>query len=81
MDRNYHVTTLFQNADILRRPGVAKFADIAKIVIKLTRKIKVRRITSYVLKLNFYLFLPDITKTANFLRKMLISAELKGCFK
>ena len=43
MDRNYHVTTLFQNADILRRPGVAKFADIAKIVIKLTRKIKLNK--------------------------------------
>ena len=32
MDRNYDVITFFQNTLILRRPGVAIFADITKIV-------------------------------------------------
>ena len=30
MDRNYDVITLFKNTVILRRPGVAIFADIIK---------------------------------------------------
>ena len=32
MYRNYDVITFFQNILILRRPGVAIFADIIKIV-------------------------------------------------
>ena len=33
MDINYDITTFFQNILILRRAGVAIFADIIKIVI------------------------------------------------
>ena len=32
MDRNYDIITFFQNTLILRRSGVAIFADIIKIV-------------------------------------------------
>ena len=38
MDRNYDVITLFQNTFILRRPRVASFADIIKIVIMFIKK-------------------------------------------
>ena len=39
MDRNYDVITLFKNTVILRRPGVAIFADIIKIVTMLIKKL------------------------------------------
>ena len=61
MGRNYDVINFFQNIFLLRRPGVAIFADIIKIVtmfIKTTLKdsIKVRRIRNYVSKWNLYLY-------------------------
>ena len=61
MDRNYDVITFFQNTFILRRPGVAIFADIIKIVTMIIKTIlkdsrKVRRITDYVSKWNLYLY-------------------------
>ena len=61
MGKNYDVTTFFQNIFVLRRPGVAIFADIIKIVtmsIKTTLKDsrKVRRIGNYVSKWNLYLY-------------------------
>ena len=61
MERNYDVIGFFQNRLILRRPGVAIFADIIKIVtmfiktvIKDSRKIK--RIRNYVSKPSLYLY-------------------------
>ena len=61
MGKNYDVITFFQNIFVLRRPGLAIFADIIKIVtmfIKTTLKdsIKVRRIKFYVSKWNSYLY-------------------------
>ena len=53
---------LFQNTFLLRRPGVANFADIIKvstIFIKPTFKdsLKVKGIGNYALKRNLYLYL------------------------
>ena len=61
MDRNYDVITLFKNTVILRRPGVAIFADIIKIVTMFIKTIvkdsrKVKQIRSYVSKSNLYLY-------------------------
>ena len=61
MDRSYDVITFFQKAFILRRPGVAIFADIKKILTMFIKKIlkdsrKVRRIRNYVSKWNLYLY-------------------------
>ena len=61
---------LFQNTITLRRPGVAIFADIIKIITRFIKEIfkdsrKPKRIRNYVLKCNLYLFL-DITKFADF---------------
>ena len=61
MGRNFDVITFFQNIFVSRRPGVAIFADIIKIVtmfIKTTLKgsRKVRRIRNYVSKWNLYLY-------------------------
>ena len=52
---------LFQNTLILRRPRVAIFADIIKIVIMFIKAIikdprKVKRIRNYVSKSNLYLY-------------------------
>ena len=51
--------TLFQNTVILRRPGVAIFADIIKIITRFNKQIfkgsgKAKRIRNYVLKRNRY---------------------------
>ena len=59
MDRNYDVITFISNTFILRKPGVASFADIIKIatmVIKITFKDskKVKRIRNFVLKYDPY---------------------------
>ena len=53
MDRNYDVMTF-----ILRKAGVANFADTIKIATKTTLKDpkKVKRIRHYVSKLNLYLY-------------------------
>ena len=61
MDKNYDVITFFQKTFLLRRPGVAIFADIIKIVIMFIRTIiqdskKVKRIINYVSKSNLYLY-------------------------
>ena len=61
MGKNYDVITFFQKI-FLRRPGVAIFADIIKIVtifIKTSLKDsrKVRRFRSYVSKWNLYLYI------------------------
>ena len=60
MDKNYDVITFFQKTFLLRRPGVAIFADIIKIVIMFIRTIiqdskKVKRIINYESKFNLYL--------------------------
>ena len=52
---------LFQITVILRKPGVAVFADIIKIITMFIKKIfkdsrKVKRIRNYVLKYNLYLY-------------------------
>ena len=61
MDRNYDVIIFFQKIFILRRPEVAIFADIIKILTTFIKTIlkdsrKVRRIRSYVSKWNLYLY-------------------------
>ena len=55
------VMRLFQNTFVLRRPGVAIFADIIKVVTKFlktifkySRKVKISR--NYVSKGNLYLY-------------------------
>ena len=70
MDRNYDAITFFSNNLYLRRPGVAIFADIIKILTTLIKTIlkdsgKVRSIRSYLSEWNLYLFL-DIAKFADF---------------
>ena len=50
-----------QNTLILRKPGVAIFADIIKIVTMIIKRIfkdstEVKRIRNYVLKCNLYLY-------------------------
>ena len=58
INRNYDI---FQNVFILRRPGVAIFAGIIKIITIFVKKIykdsiKVKRIRNYVSKFNLYLY-------------------------
>ena len=75
---------LFQNAVILRKPGVAIVADISKIVTMFIKKIfkdlrKVRRIRNYISKCNLYLY---FLRQQNLLisgEKMLMSEELRMC--
>ena len=59
MDKSYDVITFFQNTLILRRPVVAIFADIIKIVIMFIKKIiqdsrKVKIVINYVSKSSLY---------------------------
>ena len=64
MDRNCDVIPLFQKTFVLRRPRVAKFADIIKIAamfIKITfedsKKVNyASKIRNYALKRNLYLY-------------------------
>ena len=62
MDRNYDVITFFvKKIFILRRPGVAIFADIVKIMTMFIKNIfkdsrKVKRIRNNALKCNLYLY-------------------------
>ena len=66
MDRNYDVISFsknffkksFQKIFIFRRPGVAVFADIIKILVKTILKDsrKIRIIRNYVSKWNLYLY-------------------------
>ena len=60
MNRNYDVITFFQKPFILRRPGVAIFAGIIKLVSMFIKTIlknsgKVLKIRNYVSKSNLYL--------------------------
>ena len=75
---------LFQNSFILRRPGVAIFAEIIKIITKFIKKIfkdsrKVKRIRNYVSKCNLYLYFLIQQNLLISEEKMLISAKLRGC--
>ena len=61
MDRNYDVISIFQKIFILRRPGVAIFADIINTLIMFIKKIlkdsrKFRIIRNYGSKWNLYLY-------------------------
>ena len=61
MDRNYDVITFSSKYPLLRRPGVAIFADIIKILTMFIKTIiqdsrKVKRIINYVSKSNLYLY-------------------------
>ena len=61
MDRNYDLKTFFQKILILRRPEVAIFAGIIKILTMFIKTVfkdarKVRRIRSQVPKWNLYLY-------------------------
>ena len=61
MERNYDVIGFFQNRLILRRPGVAIFADIIKIVTMFIKTVikdsrKVKRIKNDVSKPSLYLY-------------------------
>ena len=80
----------FQNPFILRRPRVAIFADIIKIVTMFIKTIfkdskKIKRIRNYVSKCNLYLYF-SIKSLLNLYqillissKKMLMLAELNGC--
>ena len=84
MDRNYDVITFFSKCRLLRRPEVAIFADIIKIVTMFIKTIiqdsrKVKRIINYVSKSSLYLY---FLMQQNFLisgEQMLMPAELNGC--
>ena len=84
MDRNYDIITFFQNTLILRRSGVAIFADIIKIVTMFIKAIiedskKVKRIINYVSKFSLYLYFLMWQNLLISGEKMLLPAELKGC--
>ena len=76
---------MFQNTFILRRPIVANFPDLDKIATMFIKTIfkeskKVKRIRSYVLKFNVYLYFLIKQKLLISVEKMLVSAEFKrGC--
>ena len=73
----------FQKPFILRRPGVAIFADIIKIVTMFIKTIlkdsrKVKRISNYVSKWNLYLYFLIWQNLLISGKKLLMLAELKG---
>ena len=76
--------SFFQNIFISRRPGVAIFAEIIKIVsmfIKTILKdsIKFKRIRIYISKWNLYLYFLIQQNLLISCEKMLMSTKLKGC--
>ena len=73
---------LFQNTVILRRPGVAIFADIIKIITRFIRKTqeKLKELEICIKMQSMSVFF-DVTKFADFWCKMLMSAEIAGCVK
>ena len=79
MKRNYDVITFFQKTFVLRRPGVdiKIFTTFIKSILKDSRK--VRRIRNYVSKWNLYLYFFIKQNMLISGKKMLMSAELKGC--
>ena len=77
---------LFQNNFFLRRSGVAIFADIIKIRTRFIKKIfkdstKVKKIKTYVLKCNLYLYFLIQQNSLISSKKILMSAELKACVR
>ena len=61
MDRNYHIINFISNIFIFRRPEVAIFADIIKIVTMFIKRIfqdsrKIKRIRNNVSKCNLYMY-------------------------
>ena len=75
---------LFLKSFILRRPGVAIFADIIKIVSKLIKTVikdsrEVRRIRNYVSKWNLYLYFLIQQSLLICSKKILVSTEIKYC--
>ena len=61
MDRNYEVITFISKYPFLRRPGVAIFGGIIKIVTMFIKTIiedsrKAKRIRNYISKSNLYLY-------------------------
>ena len=64
MGINYDIIPFFQKIFLLRRPGVAIFADIIKILNTLIKTIlkdsrKVKRIRNYVSEWNLYLYIEN----------------------
>ena len=83
MDRNYDVITFFPKKS-LRRPEVAIFFDIIKIITMFIKTIlkdsrKVRRIRNYLSKWNLYLYFLLKQSLPISGKKMLMSVELEGC--
>ena len=79
MDRNYDIITFFQNVFILKRPGVAIFDDIIKVVTMFIKTIfrdswKVKRIRNYVSISVFF----DIAKFADFQQKNVDVSRTQG---
>ena len=75
---------LFLNVFILRRPGVANFADIIKILTMFIKKIfkdikNAKRFRYYIPKYNLYLHFLIEKNLLIFDGKVLMSAELRGC--
>ena len=58
MDINYDVITFFQTTRILRRFGLAIFADIIKIVTMFIKKIiqDLKKVINHLSKSNLYLY-------------------------
>ena len=82
MDKSHDVITFFQRIFILRRPGVAIFAEIIKILTTFIKAIlqdsrKVGRIRNYVSEWNLYLYFLIWQNLLISGKKMLLSAELK----
>ena len=80
MNRNYDLIIFFSKKLFLRRPRVAIFADIIKIVTMFFKDSrKIRTIRNYVSKWNLYLYF--LTKQNLLIsgKEMLMSAEFKGC--
>ena len=70
MDRNYDIINLIIKIFILRRPGIAIFADIIKVlamfiitIYKDSRKVKINRNCIKIQSISVFL---DIAKVANF---------------
>ena len=84
MDTYYDAITFFPNTLILRRPGVAIFADIIKIVTMFIKTIiqdsrKVKIIINYVSKFNLCLYFLMQQNLLISGEKMLMPVEIKGC--
>ena len=69
---------------MLRRPGVAIFADIIKLITSFIKQIfedslKTKKIKNCVLKCNLYLYFLILQNLLISGEKMLMSAEVRGC--